>query len=1109
MVTVEEKSMVPTVIVGVGGTGAEVLARVRRLVEETYGSLNNFPLLSFLLIDTDKDYKITNPEAGGTPLKDNEKHWAKVTGKEVQEIVRNMENYPWINRWFPNELEKNISGLEAGAGQIRACGRFALFCNYKEIETKFFDAVSRVKGRENFMLNRHNIKVVNNAVNVFVTASLSGGTGSGMLIDIGYAIRSWLRGESSALVTAIVPMPQAFAGVSVGDRILANGYAAMMELNYFSDNRTEYANQFSTSLTDEIKSDDSPFDFTYLVGTKNGQNDFKLEQIREMMAQNIFLDLTSDFSPHKRSIRDNIKGAWADKDPGGRGYSKKFMSFGISTIEIPISQIRTSLSYRLAADLVNWWLNKEAILPAQMSELVKGNLLKRMRLTDIELLMDLAAAGDRPYDALIVEWINSIRREIETEDLLECTQQGVKMFGAEKGKILNFISGYLEPKVNEYRRDHLNELGTDERLHGDYFNKIYDNRNEIIIRGRKALEDELYRILEDRTQGPKFAANFLISVKQIFTNAEEKFRKDKDDIWGKHEQNAQKQYSDALKEINEYKDKFGISKKEKMEQYCEQALEALQSSLIATVQRKTREEGVKVIEKLQQCLSDLENRFHRWNQKLVQARDLFTEQAEKQANSAEALVINGIKLYERQELNVLYQDFIEQSSGENQGANTRYENGLNSLCGTVSENILQEASPLWKQNRQVDEFMRLFDITKINDLQDDDFQDIIFERSQQKIKDAPSNSKLKRDLAACDRLLKTFNNDEAEIVNNIRLAYQKSKPLVLLNKAVIQGKDAGFTPKINQNSGILGGLNTSDPAAQKILPSLQQFLREDDIKPIGETERHRLVFVQEIGGFSLRCIDGMQELREAYRDWKSQSIIAKRAQQAGESRDLPIPVHIQKEPPFWDLFPEDPQVFELAIKARALETLYSAINKKTKETVIRYTKKTVIGNKNIDLASSWEEVPQVLAIKACRQDREEVESQVNQKLHSAETNSQKQNLYQQLMSYLTQRALELDKEGGKDSLEYKREANIIEKLIENYQLNIVAGESTDSPTYQREQLPVPQAQSEPTIIQVEDTSATSFPAKPEAASYIFCSNCGAKNPRNFKFCSTCGTKLTK
>lgn len=65
------------------------------------------------------------------------------------------------------------------------------------------------------------------------------------------------------------------------------------------------------------------------MGTKNGESEFKLDEIREMIAQNIFLDLTSDFAPHKRSIRDNIKAAWASQDAGGRGYPKSFMAFGL------------------------------------------------------------------------------------------------------------------------------------------------------------------------------------------------------------------------------------------------------------------------------------------------------------------------------------------------------------------------------------------------------------------------------------------------------------------------------------------------------------------------------------------------------------------------------------------------------------------------------------------------------------------------------------------------------------------------------------------------------------------------------------------------------------
>ncbi|MGK7940033.1 MAG: tubulin-like doman-containing protein [Crocosphaera sp.] len=1033
MVAVEEKSMVPTVLVGVGGTGAEILSRIRRLIEETYGSLETFPILSFLVVDTDKDYKISNPEAGGSKFKDHEKHWASVSGKQVSDMVSSMEQYPWIDRWFPRELEKNITSLEAGAGQIRACGRFALFCNYHDVRDKFLSAVNRVKGRENFMLDRYGIKVSSNAINVFVTGSLSGGTGSGMLIDIGYCIRKWLEAEGSPLVTAIVPMPQAFAGIKVGDRVLANGYAAMMELSYFSDYRTEYNNQFSKNLADEVRSNRAPFDFTYLVGTKNGDSDFKLDAIREMIAQNIFLDLTSDFSPHKRSIRDNIKSAWAQADPSGRGYPKNFMSFGLSTIEIPIFQIRNSLCHRLAKDIVKWWLNDQAKLPADSMALIKNDILKKMRLSDVELLADIGAAQDKSFLEEVSQWVNQLRQTINQENYLQCTSNSLKIFFKEQGKIKE-LDGFIREEVNNYKQDHFRELSPDERLHGDYFQKIYDNRDRIITQGREALEMELYRIIEDRNLGPKFAHTFITMVRQIFDDVRQRFSQQKEQLWEIKETERQKEYEKALEEFSQIKSQGGLTKKDRMEVCCDRILENLQGSLVATIQRKTRTASLIVIDRLKEHLDVLERRLTRFQQRLQQTRDDFAKQADHQAESADVLTINGIKLYERDKMNELYQDLIEQLGANVQGSKSRFEIGLDQICSTLSDDILKEASPLWKKNRQADEYMRLFDVSQIPDVQQEDLEEIIYNFSQQIVVDkTPKSSHLYSEMAACDRLFKLHNN-ETEIVDNIRIAYYKSKPLIMMNKAILAS--ANFTPATNVNVGILGGRNTADPAAQKLLPLLQQFpdIKETAIKPLGDPERHRIVFVQETGGFSLQCIDGMKELRQSYQDWKGDSIEAKRAQLRGEPRDLPIPVHIQKEPPFWDVFPEDPKIFQLVIQARALKVLYLSENKATREKIIRYTRQTNIGLENVDIASSWEEASQILEVRACRPDREEIQRQIDHHLNSAETPEGKRQLYQTLTTYLNERAIELDKQGGKDSPEYKREAEIIKQLIDDYRL---------------------------------------------------------------------------
>jgi hypothetical protein len=1031
---VEEKTMVPTVLVGVGGTGAEVLSRMRRLIEENYGGLRKFPIVSFLWIDTDQGYKVSNPEAAGSPLQDHEKHWASVSGNEVRNIMSSMERFPWIESWFPRELERNISALEAGAGQIRACGRFAFFYNYAKIRDRFNEACARVKGHETFMLEQYGIRVGSNALNVFVIGSLSGGTGSGMIIDLGYCLRSWLRGQGSPLITAIVPMPTAFAGVKVADRVLANGYAALMELSYFSDYRTEYAAQFGRDLTTEVRDKRAPFDFTYLVGAKNGEREFNLDQMRELIAQNIFLDLTSDFAPHKRSIRDNIKGAWAQADPGGRGYPKNFMSFGLATIEIPVVQIRTTLSNRLSKDLVQWWLNESAILPPNMVDLVQTDFLKRVRLSENELLADLASGSSKSLISEISTWVNSVRNDIATDNKLQCTHQGINILGPERGKILQFPD-YLGAKAEEYRNNQLREASPDPRLHGAFLQTMYDNRKRIIQQGRTALETELYGIIYDRTKGVKFADAFIVTMRQLLTNLEEKFRQESTRIWQPNEVNRQRQYEAALQEITRFKNSFGALKQDQMEKYAEDALSGLEGTCVALIQRKARDLGLEVFAQLREQLERLEQRLARFNQKLHQLRDDFQQDADQDAERADALKINGMKLYDREELNILYQDLLERLAGTTEGSKSKYESGVDQVCRTMSEDILRAVSPLWKQTRTADEVMQLFDITQLPDVNYEDLKEKIAERTRTVVLNAPEESHLKRNLSACDRLFKSLQNEPEAIRNNIRIVHQLSKPLISLSEGEMSAADTNFTPAMNSKVAVVGGMGTSNPAAIKLLPYLQERIgNADSITPLGDYEQHRIVFVQEIGGFSLRCIDGMRELQRSYQDWKGQMIEAKRAQIRGESRDLPIPVHIQKELPFWDIFPEDPKVFQLVVQARALEVLKLEENRSTQEKVIRYQRQTVTSAESVDIASTWEEAVQVLEVQACRPDRDEIQRQIDQKFAEADQPASKQALYDQLLAYLKQRQTELIKVGGADSSEYKREFTLVEAMITQYKL---------------------------------------------------------------------------
>lgn len=146
--------------------------------------------------------------------------------------------------------------------------------------------------------------------------------------------------------------------------------------------------------------------------------------------------------------------------------------------------------------------------------------------------------------------------------------------------------------------------------------------------------------------------------------------------------------------------------------------------------------------------------------------------------------------------------------------------------------------------------------------------------------------------------------------------------------------------------------------------------------------------------------------------------------------------------------------------ARALDVLKQAENRATREATIRYTRHTAVGLEDVDIAANWEEVTQVLEVLACRPDLEEIQRQVTVILKAAETPAEKQALYEHLLNYLKRREEELHKAGGRDSLEYKREAAILQEVIQTYQL--AQGTPAPSPTPTSPAPEPPPSQPEPT-----------------------------------------------
>ena len=153
-----------TICVGLGGTGRDVLMRIRRLIVDRHGDLSRLPIVSFVHIDTDKAAaQVAGLREGsiyhGVDLsfREVEKVSAVMSATQVNNFVQGLENrssyerqspYDHIGLWFPQKMLRNIKAIEEGAKGIRPVGRLAFFHNYRKIQAAIQAAEQRTRGHE-------------------------------------------------------------------------------------------------------------------------------------------------------------------------------------------------------------------------------------------------------------------------------------------------------------------------------------------------------------------------------------------------------------------------------------------------------------------------------------------------------------------------------------------------------------------------------------------------------------------------------------------------------------------------------------------------------------------------------------------------------------------------------------------------------------------------------------------------------------------------------------------------------------------------------------------------------------------------------------------------
>ncbi|OCQ91417.1 hypothetical protein BCD67_23685 [Oscillatoriales cyanobacterium USR001] len=359
-----------TICIGLGGTGRDVLMRIRRLIVDRYEDLSNLPTVSFVHIDTDKaSTEVSGLRSGNTyhgvdlSFRESEKVGATMTSGEVTNFVQGLEGrsnsdrqgpYDHIARWFPPQLLRNIKAVEEGAKGIRPVGRLAFFHNYQKIKTAVETAEKRTRGHEATLL-KSGLKI-EPGLNIFVVGSLCGGTGSGMFLDVAYSLRKAYGDRGAQIVGYLVISPQLYGNTS---NMNANTYAALKELNYYTTPGTKFEACYDIQELVLVQEARPPFDYAYLVSDKTAGEYSILEQRKlcNVIAHKIALDFSGELAPVVKGMRDNFLQHLIQWDSHPRPNIQRYLTFGLAAIYFPRDIIVDIALTRISIKLVIFWLN--------------------------------------------------------------------------------------------------------------------------------------------------------------------------------------------------------------------------------------------------------------------------------------------------------------------------------------------------------------------------------------------------------------------------------------------------------------------------------------------------------------------------------------------------------------------------------------------------------------------------------------------------------------------------------------------------------------------------------------------------------------------------------
>ncbi len=347
-------SLMPALIVGLGQTGLSMMQRVRETIHTQLAPLSLLPHLRFLLLDTDPEVARTATRGSGAECLSTSDVLITPLNRPSH-YLKPRDGRPSLDSWLNPKLLYRIPRSQVTTG-VRGLGRLAFFDHYRSIIRRLqadLDAITEPQALANAVRQtRRGLRTTR--PRVYILSGLTGGTGSGMFIDLAYTTRALLRrmGHENPDVVGIFLLPHLETSRS-RTLALGNTYAALAELHHFGSPGCVFQAKYHDREAPVLEAG-PPFSRTVLLKLPDEADDVASREVFDLCGQFLYRDLATPLG----KVADLSRAEQPAPPWEARG--QYFQTFNLFQLSWPRQAVQAEFGRELCQQLIQRWVSKDS-----------------------------------------------------------------------------------------------------------------------------------------------------------------------------------------------------------------------------------------------------------------------------------------------------------------------------------------------------------------------------------------------------------------------------------------------------------------------------------------------------------------------------------------------------------------------------------------------------------------------------------------------------------------------------------------------------------------------------------------------------------------------------